>query len=230
MFILLSAGIAPGLAFLSYLYLKDDYDKETAKNIFFAFIYGALVTFPIMFIQSVLAYEGFTFSPLTDAFIYSALLEEFFKWFILFFLIVSMIKLQDSYDGIVMGASVSLGFASAENFLYLLSNGIETAFGRALFPVSSHALIGIVMGYYIGKFASKQTNPKEIQFLFLSLFIPVFLHGSYDYLILTHLKDWPYYVLPFMFFLWWFALRKVKNAHQLMTVETLKSPYNIKEV
>ncbi|KPD00870.1 Protease PrsW [Geobacillus sp. BCO2] len=60
-------------------------------------------------------------------------------------------EFDEPYDGIVYSASVSLGFATLENILYLLANGVETAIARALLPVSSHALFSVIMGFYFGK-------------------------------------------------------------------------------
>ncbi len=58
---------------------------------------------------------------------------------------------DEHYDGIVYGASVSLGFATLENILYLIGHGVEHAFVRALLPVSCHALIGVIMGFTLEK-------------------------------------------------------------------------------
>ena len=65
------------------------------------------------------------------------------------------------------GASVSLGFATVENILYLLSFGIDTAFIRALLPVSSHALFGVVMGYYLGK--AKFSQDRKVKTIIVAL-------------------------------------------------------------
>jgi len=88
---------------------------------------------------------------------------------------------------------------------------VEYALGRALLPVSSHALFGVIMGYYIGK--GKFTMPKG-KWIFYSLVIPFILHGIYDY-ILTMQKNWLLFITPFMLFLWWLGLRKVKIAREL---------------
>ncbi|MGC7950656.1 PrsW family glutamic-type intramembrane protease, partial [Bacillus sp. II_CA] len=73
------------------------------------------------------------------------------------------VEFDDPYDGILYGASISLGFATIENVLYLLSFGLDTAFMRALLPVSSHALFGVVMGYYYGRAKfSKLAKTKEM--------------------------------------------------------------------
>ena len=54
---ILSAGIAPGLALLSYFYLKDQYESEPVFTVFKTFLFGALLVFPISFIQYVLETE-----------------------------------------------------------------------------------------------------------------------------------------------------------------------------
>ncbi|MBT2689989.1 intramembrane metalloprotease PrsW [Bacillus sp. ISL-47] len=206
---ILSAGIAPGLALLSYFYLKDQYESEPISMVFKTFLFGALLVFPIMFIQYVLETESVLQSSLLDAFLSSSLLEEFFKWFILFYTIYQHITFDEPYDGIVYGASVSLGFATAENIFYLLALGVEHAIGRALLPVSSHALFGVIMGYYIGK--GKFTATATKKWIALSLFVPFLLHGIYDYILIS-LEHWIYIMFPFMIFLWWLGLRKAKKA------------------
>ncbi|MCS0543198.1 PrsW family glutamic-type intramembrane protease, partial [Aeromonas veronii] len=81
----ITAGLAPGLALLSYFYLKDKYEAEPILMVFRIFIFGALLVFPIMFIQYVLGVEEVFKHSFSQAFLRVALLEEFFKWFILFY-------------------------------------------------------------------------------------------------------------------------------------------------
>lgn len=209
---ILSAGIAPGLALLSYFYLKDEYDSEPISVVIRTFLYGALLVFPIMFIQHVLKVENVVHSQFVDAFISSSMLEEFFKWFILFYAVYQHVAFDEPFDGIVYGASVSLGFATAENIIYLVANGVEHALSRALLPVSSHAMFGVIMGYYIGK--AKFTEGIKYIWIVLSLLLPVILHGFYDYILLSQ-EHWLYIIFPFMIFLWWLGLRKVKMAKVL---------------
>ncbi|WP_335869743.1 glutamic-type intramembrane protease PrsW [Bacillus sp. 2205SS5-2] len=224
MLVILSAGIAPGLAFLSYLYLKDQYEQEPFRYVLKTFVYGMLITFPILFIQSVFEIEGITFPLWGQAFLTAGLLEEFFKWFVLFFIVIQSINFDDPYDGIVFGASVSLGFATAENILYLLAHGVSFAFGRALLPVSSHALFGVIMGYYLGK--SKFSLSQNVKWVLFSLVIPIILHGTYDYILIRNVPYWPYFMIPFMMFLWWLGLKKVKTVHLLAKGQ---EPYLIKK-
>lgn len=211
MLAIISAGIAPGLALLSYFYLRDQYENEPISMVFKSFIYGALLVFPIMFIQYAFMVEGALQKPLSEAFLLSALLEEFFKWFIFFQTIYKHSVFNERYDGIVYGVSISLGFATVENILYLFAHGIEFAFSRALLPVSSHALFGVVMGYYLSK--GKFSKGFKKLWVLLSLLIPVLLHGTYDLILLTVQRNWIYIMIPFMVLLWLNALRKVKTAN-----------------
>ena len=60
---ILSAGIAPGLALLSYFYLKDQFGTEPITIVFRTFFtMVSLSVFPIMFIQYVLEAENIILS------------------------------------------------------------------------------------------------------------------------------------------------------------------------
>lgn len=185
---------------------------EPRTTLFHTFIYGAILTFPILFLQFVVNEEKIFSSVLMQDVLFSGVVEEFFKWFILLIAIYHHIEFDDPYDGVLYGVSISLGFATVENILYILSFGLDTAFMRALMPVSSHALFGVVMGYYLGraKFTGRNIS---IRYQAVALTLPMLLHIIFNF-ILTIEGKWAYIMLPFMLFLWWFALRKVKIAHK----------------
>jgi len=216
--ILLSVAIAPGLALFSYFYLRNQISAEPSRTLFHTFIYGAILTFPILFIQHVFMVENIMQSSFINNVLFSSSLEEFFKWFILVMAIYQHVEFDDPYDGILYGASISLGFATVENILYLLTYGLDTAFLRAILPVSSHAIFGVVMGYYLGraKFAQSE-NSRPL--LFVALIAPIGLHMMYNGILALE-KITIYFMVPFMLFLWWLCLAKVKKAH-LMTIHHL---------
>ncbi|ARJ40175.1 peptidase [Sporosarcina ureae] len=211
MFILLTVAIAPALALFSYLYLRKQIAKEPSKTLFHAFIYGAIMTFPILFIQHVFEEEHVFHNEFFRNVLFTSSLEEFFKWIIIFILVYKTIEFEDAYDGILYGASVSLGFATIENILYLLSFGLNTAFLRALLPVSSHALFGVVMGYYFGK-AKFSVASEKAKWIVIAFLAPLLLHILYNSILFTN-DYWLYLMIPFMLFLWWFGLTRVKYAH-----------------
>lgn len=113
---LLSLASAPAFALLTYFYLRNDYGSANWKNIIRSFVTGMLIVFPIMAIQFALTEEGVFTSRLSDVFVKTAFIEEFFKWF---FLLVTMYRFKTwsvKYDGIVYSVALSLGFATLENF------------------------------------------------------------------------------------------------------------------
>jgi protease PrsW len=207
MFSIISAGLAPGVALLSFFYLKDKYEPEPIRLVFRLFLIGALLVFPIMVLQYAFQLE-YSLSPLIDAFIISGLSEEFFKWFVVYYTVFKHAEFNEHYDGVVYAVAASLGFATLENILYIFANGIDTAFVRAVLPVPSHALFGVIMGYYFGK--SKMNNNKKL--LVVSLIIPAILHGIYNYILMSSMNEWLYTMVPFMIFLWWLGLKKMKDA------------------
>lgn len=213
MIILLTVAIAPSLALFSYFYLRDDFAEEPSKLLFQCFIYGAVLTFPILFIQYVFDVEGVFSRVFAQKVFFPSIVEEFFKWLVLIIAVYRHIDFEDPYDGILYGASVSLGFATVENILYLFEFGMQTAFLRAFLPVSSHALFGVVMGFYLGK-AKFPNGTSGRKWLAMALFGSLILHLAYNGILYLN-TSWSYGVIPFMIFLWWFGLRKVKQAHQL---------------
>lgn len=212
MFFVITAAIAPVLALLSFFYLRNEMFTEPRRTLVRVFIFGAFITFPILFIQYVLDVEMVFSNAFVSNVVFPSLIEEFFKWLVLFIVILRHVEFDDPYDGILYGVFVSLGFASVENIIYLLSYGIDEALMRAVLPVSSHALFGVVMGYYYGKGKFSKNN-RQREYLFLAFFMSFLLHFSYN-TILTIKDNFLIYIVPFMLFLWWFALRKVKHAHE----------------
>ncbi|SFL98436.1 glutamic-type intramembrane protease PrsW [Salibacterium qingdaonense] len=208
---LITAALAPAIALLSYFYLRNEYESNTLIQVIRAFVIGALLVFPIMVLQYALEAESLLTRDWVKAFGSAAAMEEFFKWFLLYFAVYRFVPFQTRYDGILYGAALSLGFASAENIMYLMALGIDSAIGRAFLPVSSHALFGVVMGYYMGS-AKKQGNRRHLVWMLLSIIVPIALHGLYDYILLTIHENVVYIIIPFMFFLWWFALSRTKKA------------------
>lgn len=213
MLALISAAIAPAFALLSFFYLKDEYELEPIIDIFRNFLYGFLLVFPLMFIQFAVMEEQLIEHEILQSYLLFGLLEEFFKWFLFLFVTFKNSKFLTAYDGIVYGVSISLGFATFENVLYLFAHGIEFAFSRAIFPVSAHALFGVIMGYYMGK-ASMRPEKKNF-FIFLAFILPFLLHGTYDYILMAIGDWWIYGIVPFMIFLWVYSLRKVKVANEI---------------
>lgn len=227
-FSIVTAAIAPGLALLTFLYLKDKYEAEPIHMVARMFILGALIVIPIMVLQ-----RGVTILFGTDiyttAFIQSSLIEEMFKWFVLFHVIYNHTEFDEPYDGILYAGAISLGFATVENLMYsfFVPADFSVMLLRALLPVSGHALFGVLMGYYLGRAKFTKQNNRKLM-LVLSFFVPFILHGTYDWIILMFENDWMLLIIPFMLLLWIFGLNKVKSAHLRSPFRYVRGKDNIK--
>lgn len=211
MIILVTVAVAPALALFSFFYLRNQLATEP-RNLLQTFIFGAALTFPILFVQYVLKEEHIFSSPIIQDVFFTGTIEELFKWLLLFLFIYKNVQFDDPYDGILYGAAISLGFATVENVLYLVSYGVNEALLRALLPVSGHALFGVVMGYYFGR-AKFSAKANEKKWLAVALLAPVSLHIIFN-LVVGLPGNYVYIIIPFMIFLWWFALQKVKRAYE----------------
>ncbi len=218
-----SAGIAPGLALLSYFYLKDEYGAEPLSVVFRTFIYGALLVFPIMFIQYVIDVEHLVVSEFLNAFLTTGFLEEFFKWFILFYAIYQHVEFDEPFDGIVYSVMIGMGFATVENILYVQQHGLGTALVRMFLSVPAHATFAILMGYFAGKAKFKPERRKF--YLFTGIFWAAFFHGTYDFFLFLqgnptvnkYLSDSLLFagaVGSFIFAVW-LSKRAIKEHHNL---------------
>lgn len=215
---LLTLAIAPSIAILAYIYTKDKYDKEPMKYLLLLFLFGCLTVIPAIILE--LLFSAFTgldsnsdlFSVLIDAVIGVALVEEGVKFFVLWTAAWKRGRyFNQMFDGIVYSVFISLGFATVENIMYVLQNGYTTGIMRALTAVPLHAICGVAMGYYMGIGKFRLDNRDKGKYLALSFFIPVLIHGIYDFLVLSDSIILIISCIPFLVFLYVFAFIKIKR-------------------
>ncbi|MDE0562780.1 MULTISPECIES: glutamic-type intramembrane protease PrsW [unclassified Exiguobacterium] len=204
------SAVAPGLALLSYFYLRHELEAEPLGYVIRSFVAGAVLVFPIMFIQYAFVEEGVLTGPFWQAYVTTALLEEFFKWFMIYYTIYIHKVFDDYYDGILYAVACSLGFATLENFLYLwVYDSLEIAIWRAILPVSGHALFAVVMGYCLGR---AKHSARERVWLFMAIFSATVIHGTFDLILILE----PNHKLPavlYIVILWMVALLLVRAAN-----------------
>ncbi|AWB45035.1 PrsW family intramembrane metalloprotease [Paenibacillus sp. CAA11] len=222
LFSIATAAIAPGIALLTYFYLKDKYDTEPLHMVAKIFFLGFLIVLPIMILQRGLI-MWFGDNSFLYAFAISAGVEELVKWFVLYHMIYNHTEFDEPYDGIVYAAAVSLGFATVENIIFALAHqaSIGSLLIRALLPVSGHAMFGVMMGYYFGR-AKFSVSGKSRRFLAYSLILPIFWHGVYDWILNNLAQYWIWYIVPLMAFLWYGGIGKIYRANN-------RSPFRLTE-
>ena len=64
-----------------------------------------------------------------------------------------------TFDAVVYAVTAALGFAVAENILYVMDGGVGVALLRAAVAVPGHAFDGVFMGYYYGIAKTAQLAP-----------------------------------------------------------------------
>ncbi len=188
MSIVLIASLAPVIALLVYIYVKDKYEKEPLSMLLKALLGGVLSA--ILTVILLMAFEFATVTTfandiskaLYDAFCQAALPEEACKLFFLYLFIWKSKYFNEYYDGIEYAVCVGLGFAGLENILYVMNGGMGVAIARAIFAVPAHFFFAIFMGYF---FALAKFRPwQKSTYLTLAFIVPVILHGLYDFFLM----------------------------------------------
>ena len=189
-------SLIPIIVIMYYVYRRDKF-PEPIRVVTITFLLGVATVFPIsLFIPVV---EGFAEtlylsgeSPyFYESFVRAAFLEETAKWMILLLFCIKLNEFNEPMDALVYGVAVSLGFAAFENWEYVISpiyeNDLELASSiamiRSFTAVPLHATAGVFMGMFLLKaIFGKRNNRFNI---ILSLFFPVMLHGTYNYILIS---------------------------------------------
>jgi RsiW-degrading membrane proteinase PrsW (M82 family) len=209
---LLLTAVAPTIALLCYFYKRDKYEREPRRLLLKAFLMGCVSVIPVIFVELQLnlfenADESLIAAGYT-AFIVAGLVEEAFKYLVFYHYIWKHREFDEMYDGIIYCVFISLGFATVENIGYVVGSGFSTAFIRAMTAVPAHALFGVAMGYYLGiaKFISYSARRKYMR---LGFFVPIILHGIYDFILFSQRFYLLAIFVPYMLYLWRRGLRNV---------------------
>ena len=124
---------------------------------------------------------GTSVETLVYAFLVIAFVEELIKFLFLRFFIFRKDAFNEPFDGIVYGVMIGMGFATFENLFYVFEGGVATALVRMFSAVPAHGVLGVMMGYYVGK--SKFDLPNRNKWTLKAFFIPFLAHGCYDFLL-----------------------------------------------
>lgn len=182
LFFLLVLSLVPGIAIAYFIYLKDKHEPEPPRLLAGAVLCGVLSFFLVLG-SGQLLYRVVTISPedlihqLIRAFILVALLEEGAKFLLLRTLFYKYF--DEPFDGIVYAVMIGMGFATAENIVYVFQGGGGTALLRMFTAVPAHAVFAIIMGFFIGE--AKVFPTSAGLYHLLAPAFATFVHGFYDY-------------------------------------------------
>ena len=203
-FILITT-LVPIMAYLLYIYIRDEYKKEPMRMLLLAVLFGIIAATATIFVDypELEAFKQHTFydwwNCIFTAFRIYAIPAEVAKFLVLaLFLLLN--KYYDEYvDAIVYSVCIALAFVGLKNgwFLYFNVDGqYYRGFLTALVLIPAHFTIGVVMGYYFGLARLRQ---KKIYYavalfasiladgLFCSLFLWIDDQVSFDFIAIAAL-------------------------------------------
>src|SRR5690554_3046867 len=213
---LLFISIVPSIIIALWIHFHDRHEREPLSLLFKTFIWGSLTIAPALLIEKILL--GFNIFPgllgsAYTAFIVAGFVEEYFKRLVVLRTIYHHKEFNEKLDGIAYSVYSALGFATVENIMYIINNiALEPLVGlyRGIFSVPAHTMFGITMGYYLSlaKFSSEKSKRKK--YLSKSLWIPVILHGIFNFILLSKMDILMLFFIPFVIYLWIVNIRKIR--------------------
>lgn len=185
--------IVPSIIILGFFTLSDKF-KEPKGTILLIFFLGFLICLPAGILNSFMYDQFNTGTDLSEklysSFLAPAWTEEILKFIILYTIVLRRHEFNEPMDGIVYGVTVSLGFATYENYDYVFRlaelwdiDPYKMALLRSYSAVPMHGLNGVIMGFYFGMYAFTANK----KYLIFALVFPYLIHGFYNFV------DYPFH-------------------------------------
>lgn len=183
--LLVLLAVAPPVAFLVYILRRDRGEPEPLGLVLKMLLLGCLSVIPAIIIELLFAdLPLFTRPGIAGAALQSFLLvapvEEAVKLLTVLLFVWKNENFNQRGDGIVYTGTVAIGFAMAENLLYVLDRGWIIGVLRAVTSIPSHTFTGVLMGYFVGaaKFASNRAG--RVHCLVTGFLVAWLFHGAYN--------------------------------------------------
>ncbi|ORC36866.1 hypothetical protein B4O97_04370 [Marispirochaeta aestuarii] len=182
-------AIIPSLVLVLLFMRFDRRRPEPRGEILRAFVLGVFSTIPVLVLEILV--DAF-FSPwftnplylaVLEAFVVAALCEEGIKLMVVRYFLYRRAHFNEVMDGILYTVAAGLGFACLENIIYVASGGITVALTRAFTAVPLHAVCSALLGYALGMARFAPTADEEQRLISGGLFLAVFIHGTYNFLL-----------------------------------------------
>jgi RsiW-degrading membrane proteinase PrsW (M82 family) len=177
-------AIAPGLLLGLYVYMKDSKQAKPFSLIIKAFLMGVL-SFGISLGLGYLLHTNTTIEhdsiadQMIRAVVFVGLVEELSKFIFVRGILFRSKHFIKPFDGVVFAVIVGMGFAIAENIIYVINGGGGTAIVRMFTAIPAHAVFAVIMGFFIGE--AKVFSSSRGLYSIIALLFATFAHGYYDY-------------------------------------------------
>ncbi len=191
-------GVLPALAWLWFWRREDSAHPEPRKLIALAFFAGMVTVAVVIPIQKAVAayvqdtYFWITFASVnTIIFTLWSIIEEVCKYIAAYFTVLRRREDDEPIDPVIYMVTVALGFAAAENTLFLLSplageNFVQTLMtgnlrfvGATLLHILASAVIGVMIG-----FAFYEKKRVKRWYTAIGVVLASLLHAAFNFFIL----------------------------------------------
>ncbi len=212
---LVIVAVIPGIALSLGMYLTDRYDREPVTLLLKLFLFGMLAAIPTIIVERMLSnvniFPGIL-SIIWTAFIVAGFTEEFFKRLVVMRLAYYHDAFNEKLDGIIYCTFSALGFATIENIMYVVTGyDADPYIGlyRGLLSVPAHMLFAVTMGYYLSLAKFSPEHRTHSYYSTRSLVIPILLHGTFNFILMSGIPLLMLLFIPFVIFLWVTNLKKL---------------------
>ncbi|MDO8552427.1 MAG: PrsW family intramembrane metalloprotease [bacterium] len=189
----IAGGIFPALAWLWFWRREDSVHPEPRRLIALAFLAGMVAVYVAakteLYVSRILV-NSISVTILT--FTVWPAIEEIVKFLAAYFTVLRRREDDEPIDPVIYMVAVALGFAAAENTLFLLSplsgdtviqtvlTGNLRTVGATLLHVLSSSIIGAAFGLSFYK-----SKMQKFAYAVIGVILAIALHGSFNYLILN---------------------------------------------
>ena len=217
-FIAFLGGLVPALLWLSFWLMEDRCEPEPKRYIFFTFLAGMLCVAPVLLFEKV----AMSYVDGTLLLLIWATLEELFKFGAAYIVALRARVFDEPLDAIIYMVTAALGFAAAENALFLLQplehgdvlqsliTGNLRFIGATLLHTLSSATIGIALAF--AYFESARTRKLAAV---AGVVLAISLHTLFNFFILGNGSGATFWI----FLVIWFGIIAL-----LLGVERIKRP------
>ncbi len=225
---ILFTAVLPIIIIAFIIYRIDRFDKEPIKLLIKIMLLGAVATIPVIVIELLMSLMpiGGLVGLAYQAFIAVALTEELFKRLVVIIFAYRRPEFDEPLDGIVYCVFAALGFAAFENIMYVFSYQAVSpniALYRGLLSVPAHTLFAVSMGYFLSLAKYSTDLAVSRRYYRKSLWVPVLLHGTYDFILFTGTPLMLMIFIPFFIYMWINGIKKLKQFAQLSKASNIAS-------
>ena len=185
-------AVIPGILLFLAVWKFDTVEKESPALLAKLFVFGALSILAAILLRT-LGVHAFTpvfgrdrnvWFVLVDSFVLTALIEEGAKFLVLKLTTWKNKEFNYTFDAIVYSVTVSVGFLTAENIVYLIKYRSHIEPLKLILPIFAQIIISVFMGYFYGlaKYEEGKGDTKNKKLHMISAFaVPFALHGMFEF-------------------------------------------------